>query len=471
MSETVTEALEALLVRYEHELHSLQPEDFIERIQAWSVELEVIATGLWLTIVEPLRNEIRFLLQAVAPGTPFVSEEDYERLGHGLVQARRRLRGFIEGGPGQVREDSPLYVRVHCLQSLNLDSEEEYEEVYPPTSALIEGAFERTYQVWFGTDRRLQFTGPTQFQDSGAWCDTLTYGRCDVQVPKSHTFGSVGSSWIKRMVRWPLFLEDDRLTIMDTQFGSAESFSSGIGGELARWQGKRTALVFVHGYNVSLREAIVRAAQIGFDLKIEGITAAFSWPSKGKLIPYPQDEAHIELSEQHFIEFIERLAQSPGLEEINVLAHSMGNRLLCRAMPRLIELQRQGRIPVPIGHVVLAAADLTTEFFKQHADLYRQLAGRVTNYSCAADKALYASSKLHGVARVGLEPPIFVHDGIDTISASQLNVDLLGHGYFASAEPLLYDIAELIHHDRPPPKRLRIQRGPVAPGLHWVLTK
>jgi hypothetical protein len=48
--------------------------------------------------------------------------------------------------------------------------------------------------------------------------------------------------------------------------------------------------------------------------------------------------------------------------------------------------------------------------------------------------------RVHGL--VGLEPPIFVHDGIDTISASQLNVDLRGRGYFASAEPLLYGIAE-----------------------------
>jgi hypothetical protein len=37
MSATVTEALEALLVRYEHELKSLQTEHFIERIQAGSL--------------------------------------------------------------------------------------------------------------------------------------------------------------------------------------------------------------------------------------------------------------------------------------------------------------------------------------------------------------------------------------------------------------------------------------------------
>ncbi|WP_161814138.1 hypothetical protein [Steroidobacter agaridevorans] len=47
MSDTVTEAFEALLVRYEHELNSLQTEDFFERIPSWLLELNPIATGLW----------------------------------------------------------------------------------------------------------------------------------------------------------------------------------------------------------------------------------------------------------------------------------------------------------------------------------------------------------------------------------------------------------------------------------------
>jgi len=31
------------------------------------------------------------------------------------------------------------------------------------------------------------------------------------------------------------------------------------------------------------KEAAIRAAQIGCDLKVPGITAFFSWPSKGRL--------------------------------------------------------------------------------------------------------------------------------------------------------------------------------------------
>jgi hypothetical protein len=57
-----------LLVRYEHELRSLQAEDFIERIQSWRSELEAIVTVALRAIIEPLTREIdRRVLGLVRP--------------------------------------------------------------------------------------------------------------------------------------------------------------------------------------------------------------------------------------------------------------------------------------------------------------------------------------------------------------------------------------------------------------------
>jgi esterase/lipase superfamily enzyme len=250
---------------------------------------------------------------------------------------------------------------------------------------------------------------------------------------------------------------------------TAEEFAASLRSELAHWQ-KRTALVFVHGYNVSFREAALRAAQIGFDLRIDGIMAFFSWPSKGDLFPYSADEASVELAEKHFVSFIELLATVHELEEISILAHSMGNRLLARTVELLLGLKQAGTLGVPIGQIMLAAADLTAAWFKQFADTYTALAShRVTNYTYKADKALMASRKLHDQARVGLEPPVFVHPGIDTISASELDLDLLGHGYIATAEPLLYDLGQLIHDDKPPLHRTRLEPMPPTLSTYWAL--
>ena len=45
------------------------------------------------------------------------------------------------------------------------------------------------------------------------------------------------------------------------------------------------------GYNVDFKESAIRAAQIGYDLNVKGITSFFSWPSQGSLEGYPGQAA------------------------------------------------------------------------------------------------------------------------------------------------------------------------------------
>ena len=328
----------------------------------------------------------------------------------------------------------------------------------------------RRYRVWYGTDREFANKDAQEAYFSRNFSEDLHLGSCVVHVPRTHRRGELGSSWLKRKFQTVVLgREDDSLRILELSSLTPEEFVAGIKDELAHWE-KRTALVFVHGYNVSFREAALRAAQIGFDLRVDGIMAFFSWPSKGDLLPYPADEATVELAEKHFVAFIDLLARAHELEEINILAHSMGNRLLLRTVEHLLRLKQEGKLGVPIGHIMLAAADMTAALFKQCAKTYVSLAAhRVTNYTYKADKALMASRKLHDQERVGLEPPVFFYDGVDTISASELDLDLLGHGYVATADPLLYDLGQLIHDNKPPGKRDRLE--PVTPDLcrYWAL--
>jgi hypothetical protein len=76
---------------------------------------------------------------------------------------------------------------------------------------------------------------------------------------------------------------------------------------------------------------------------------------------------------------------------------------------------------------------------------------------------------LHDHHRVGLEPPIFTAPQLDSISAADLDLHGLGHGYYADVEALLYDLHELIQHDKPPKDLLRIE--PDIAGKHWVFRK
>ena len=93
-----------------------------------------------------------------------------------------------------------------------------------------------------------------------------------------------------------------------------------------RQTGARQALVYLHGYNVTFENAALRAAQIGVDLKFQGILAFYSWPSRGKMTGYIHDEASSDAAEPYLEEFLSRFAEESGAERIHALAHSMGNR-------------------------------------------------------------------------------------------------------------------------------------------------
>jgi esterase/lipase superfamily enzyme len=184
------------------------------------------------------------------------------------------------------------------------------------------------------------------------------------------------------------------------------------------------------------------------------------------------DEESVQIAEQHFIEFLNALASVDQLEEIHVLAHSMGNRLLLRTVERLATATSLGKLRVPIGQIILAAADVPTGLFRQHAQSYFRLAtGRVTSYSCEKDVALRSSKQLHGHHRVGLEPPVFTYEGLDSVSAAEIDLHALGHGYYADTEVVLYDIAQLLHGDTPPSERIRLEPGPTERELYWIFKK
>lgn len=129
----------------------------------------------------------------------------------------------------------------------------------------------RHYRVWFGTNRNTEPAARPARPDSG-----LVLGSCQVYVPKTHKFGSIGSSWMVRLLRRVRGHEDDRIRLESTEFMSVSEFQKSLSSELRHWS-RRTALIVIHGYNVEFEEAARRTAQIGFDLRVDGITGFFSW--------------------------------------------------------------------------------------------------------------------------------------------------------------------------------------------------
>ncbi len=218
----------------------------------------------------------------------------------------------------------------------------------------------------------------------------------------------------------------------------------------------------------------IRAAQIGYDLKVPGPVAFFSWPSRGSLAAYPADEASIEASEQPIADFLVEFAQNckagNTTPKLHLIAHSMGNRGFLRALQR-IAASAELRGKVHFNQIILAAPDVDRDLFLSLAALYRAHADGVTLYASSRDLAVHLSAKLHDAPRAGYFVPYTVTPGVDTIAVPDFDVDLLGHSYFAQAEALLHDIFDLLRHGEPPAKRQRIEAAKDDDAVFWRLKR
>ena len=292
----------------------------------------------------------------------------------------------------------------------------------------------------------------------------------EVYVPEAHRFGETGSSFWERLKRFDL--RDDRLRLQQITTQERDAFFADMGQSMqsARDSGEPPhALFFLHGFNVTFEEAAIRAAQIGFDLKAP-LTAFFSWPSRGTVAAYPADEASIEASERAITDFLVDFTARCGAEKVHVIAHSMGNRGLLRALQRIAaNAELQGKIK--FGQIFLAAPDVDRDLFLDLADLYQHHSERTTLYASNADLPVHLSAKLHDAPRAGYFTPYTVAPGVDTIAVPDFDIDLLGHSYFAQAEALLHDIFDLMGSNKEPKQRLRVEPAEAEGKAFWRLRR
>jgi esterase/lipase superfamily enzyme len=305
--------------------------------------------------------------------------------------------------------------------------------------------------LWYGTNRKLNDAGDAAQGFSSERDDAVHYGTCKVFVPKSHMIGSVGSTWIRRLLKGA----DDRLKLTEIRSLQRDPFWSSVREYLASLPGdERHALIFVHGYNVSFEAAALRAAQIGCDLAINGIMAFFSWPSRGSLKGYAADASSIEATEPYLTKFLSDLVERSGATKVHLVAHSMGNRGVLRAVSNLVKAGWSQKY----GQIILAAADVDTGTFGNLSAAYVSSALRTTMYVSALDRAVEASRWIYDSPRIGLSPPVCVFSGIDTVSVTNVALSFLGHGYVAESRAVLTDIHDLIIDNADPSKRFGLRR-------------
>ncbi|MDD2892906.1 MAG: alpha/beta hydrolase [Halothiobacillaceae bacterium] len=292
---------------------------------------------------------------------------------------------------------------------------------------------------------------------------TLSFGTATVSVPTVHQTGAIEMPSIFKLE----FTESasSHFVIRSTQPMSGDRFWQSIGKSAST---ARTALVFVHGYNVTFDEAVRRMAQMVHDLKFKGVPILYSWASAGSRLAYPTDEANVELTYPRLGTLLSELAARPDIDSIWMVAHSMGSRALTRAFVDSAGLGNP--LAQKTRQLILAAPDIDYQVFEENlAPRLRSLGVPVTLYVSSGDIALLASRFFHSYGRLGGQiSPIFLSKGIDTIDASRVSTDLVGHTYFTKSRSVISDIFDVVESRLPPERRFNLrQANSVESVKHW----
>lgn len=264
--------------------------------------------------------------------------------------------------------------------------------------------------------------------------DLVSYGLCTVNVPKTHATAAIEIAATPRENPHRYFMGLAHTPLAKEDFI----------GRLTR-QDPRDVLVFIHGFNVAYQEAVMRAAQIAYDLKYQGPVLLFSWPAgtsasllESALInrTYETNRVNAEKSVPILAALLGDLAAAK--RRVHVLVHSMGHQVL---VPALEIAAKDAGAPF-IGELVLNAPDIDVVQFKSSIPTLQRAASRVTIYCSYNDRAISASETFNQNQRLGA--CAYLPD-IDVVNVQEIDAPVLGlgHGYYAS-RAVLTDIFQIL---------------------------
>jgi esterase/lipase superfamily enzyme len=246
----------------------------------------------------------------------------------------------------------------------------------------------------------------------------------------------------------------------------------------------KQVMLYVHGFNETFATAAYTAAELCHFFGRAHVCSFFTWPASstgGPLTSYVSTTESGQYSVGHLKKVIRTLAQTPGVEGIQLLAHSRGTAVLLSAIRELsIEAIAAGQSPaeaLKFENWVLMSPDIDEDVASQQLEIFASdpdlmtnwssprlpkfFRGRFTIYASPEDKALRLSRFLfRSRDRVGQltaeDIPDHVEDYYDSVGSVDIVVndekrtDRWGHAYFASNPRVSADLVELIRNGTPP---------------------
>jgi esterase/lipase superfamily enzyme len=178
-------------------------------------------------------------------------------------------------------------------------------------------------------------------------------------------------------------------------------------------------LVYIHGFNVSWKDAVGSALALQEmlnnckerDPAQSVLVVLFTWPSDGQALPfvsYKSDRSEARGSSGAFgrgllklRDFLFEVCKTGGIQcgqNIHLLCHSMGNYLLQEALQRLDDFTPGNALPRFFEQIFMCAPDVDDTVFEPGQPMARlpELARCVTVYHNRHDKAMFISDYTKG---------------------------------------------------------------------------
>jgi esterase/lipase superfamily enzyme len=250
--------------------------------------------------------------------------------------------------------------------------------------------------VLAATTRRRSTADPGEMF-SGERAEAVSYASVVVSIPPD------GSRQIGE-VQWPVAPPGDPqrdFVTISANYLAKQDFTAALSAA-ARQTGHAKVLVFVHGFNNRFDDAVYRLAQIVHDAKAPVIPVLFTWPSRGevRLGAYAYDRESANYSRDALEQLLDTLAAQPGVSEISILAHSMGNWVTLEALRG--KSIRAGRIGDKVTHVMLVAPDVDVDVFRTQIQRMGAARPHFAVFVSQDDGALGLSQLIYGgVPRLG----------------------------------------------------------------------
>jgi len=231
-------------------------------------------------------------------------------------------------------------------------------------------------------------------------------------------------------------------------------------------------LIYVHGYRNSLDSAIRTAVAWANGLKFNGTILVWGWPSEDAVNRYARDEDGVRWSAPNLAEFLSRILSENESLRVSLVSHSMGSRIALAVLETIFK-ERSGQ---RVDTVIFAAADEDQAVFisswrRALQALANQMSRHLsTLYASSNDWALEFSEKRHEGPRAGSGgvSRILTLNQMESIDASALTADILGHSYFFEHSKAVEDAAKILT-DRTNADGRGLERQMLGERQFWIL--